>query len=144
MSATQSADVVKVYRVEYPDTGCGPYNPYGDAPYIGDMIAAHGNDPQRPGPFADGEFPDMFDLSTSHYFGFHSWRLFSFWFKGWRSVLQAEGYRLAVYTVPASDVVQGRSQCAFRRDRVLAKEWVDLSRARTVRRPSVPQQLSFW
>ncbi|USL85104.1 hypothetical protein [Arthrobacter phage SWEP2] len=110
-------DEVDVYRVEHCSNGCGPYNPRGEAPFVWEMVDAHGNDPERPGPFALDEFPDMFDLTTEYIFGFHTMALLSAWFGGWEAELNECGYRIAVYRVPASAVVQGRTQCVFRLDR---------------------------
>lgn len=107
--------LVDVYRVEHCSNGCGPYNPRGEAPYVWEMIDAHGNDPERPGPYALDEFPDMFDLSTEHIFGFHTLDLLAAWFDGWGPTLDAAGYRIAVYRVPAGAVVRGRTQCVFPR-----------------------------
>jgi hypothetical protein len=121
MSATQSADVVEVYRVEHRTDGSGPYNPRGaDAPRMYRMAQEH-QDPDHPGPYEGDEFPWGFDVQDDHFFGFQSLDLLTAWFDGWLADLDRAGYRVATYKVPADAVVLGRHQCVFERDRALNK-----------------------
>ena len=122
MPATQSADdVVEVYRVEHRTDGSGPYNPRGaDAPRMFRMAEEH-QDENHPGPYEGGEFDFPFDLRDDHFFGFQSLDLLTAWFDGWLAKLDAAGYRVATYRVPADAVVLGRHQCVFERERALSK-----------------------
>ena len=99
---------MRVYRVERPESGDGPYN----GPYIVEgMGRAHTDNETHPNPHNDAGLAgrDWYGKSC----GFDSLDAYRAWFCRWRKRLSAEGYVLSVYEVPRKFVLKGEYQAMF-------------------------------
>lgn len=105
--------LVKIYRVEGRD-GNGPYSGVTTNSHnLQKKLRKHNSQTGRPSPHLDGiqrcsEYP-----MHEYYFGFTHVDKLKEWFKGSRTALRQDGYKMAVYEVDVSDVLFGKKQAAF-------------------------------
>lgn len=105
--------LVKIYRVEARD-GDGPYRGQGNSANLQYKLCRHSTRTGRPTPCIDGIDPYGSDRPFSeYYFGFTHVDKLKEWFKGSRTALREDGYKMAVYEVDISDVLFGKKQAAF-------------------------------
>jgi hypothetical protein len=97
--------MLDIYRIEWPETGAGPYN-WGNAPsYPIELDGSCG----RPMPQEDGIWADR-----NYFYGFASLQQYSGWF-GKRSQMrmELEGWILSHYLCRPRYVQRGETQVAF-------------------------------
>lgn len=105
--------LVKIYRVEGRD-GNGPYRGQENSTNLQYKLCRHNFRTGRPSPHLDGINPSGLDRPVSeYYFGFTHVDKLKEWFKGSRTALREDGYKMAVYEVDISDVLFGKKQAAF-------------------------------
>jgi len=109
--------IYKVFRVEHFETGIGPYTDKGTIDFhLGlDLIRAHNNSQDHPGPVQEG-LGELLESCEEYRFGFEDLESLRTWFSGWIERLHAAGYLIAVYEVPATWVIFGSKQCIFHPD----------------------------
>lgn len=113
---------VKVYRLETPE-GVGPFTGSGASAAHDDMAVKHRCKKR----FYDipGAWEDCDTFRSRHYCGFRSITQMRRWVRskpGCKAMEEQFGIRLRVYEVPAEDVVWGREQLGFEKDRALLIE----------------------
>jgi hypothetical protein len=111
-----------VYRYE-DSIGVGPYqsNLWRSEHTLFDLLSAHNANPDHPAWyysfFTGSEKDDMPHILSEDYLAAcDSRESLDAWFDGWHEVLEANGFRVKEYTVPAENVMDSRSglQVAFR------------------------------
>lgn len=111
-----------VYRYENAD-GKGPYNAHWSAGQYEakyDMLYEHRDDAHPAWSryneeLDDYEMPEA-QYTSAHLAGCDSREALDAWFDGWHKALEDNGFRVVEYTVPAENVIDGRSglQVAFK------------------------------
>jgi hypothetical protein len=104
---------MKVFRIEHPKTGRGPYQHHGystQRPRVyGQKMSEYAYGPHAPTPWDDG-----FDFAETDVFGFVSLHQLRSWFcRDVRVAIKRCGFVVSVYDVDPEYVKQGRKQCAF-------------------------------
>ena len=105
--------LVKIYRIEGID-GNGPYSNLTTNSYnLQRKLRKHSASTGRPSPHLDGIQRCSEYSMSEYYFGFTRVDKLKEWFKGSRTALRQDGYKMAVYEVDVSDVLFGKKQVAF-------------------------------
>lgn len=116
---------MRIYRVEMPGSGAGPYSPCDHDDFIFEMkvdqeldqmYRDHKHDTfDHPTPFSDGEMPGAWDVYIEWDFrcGFMSQEQLVEWFGPWMHKLSELGFLMSTYEVPAPHYLVGRHQMIF-------------------------------
>ena len=95
----------KVYRVEHPRDGQGPYR---SSYYLHKMHGKHCDLKSHPTPMED--FPLNFDFHNELYCGFKNIESLKKWFYGFRSPLNKAEFKMVVYDVPEEHFHVGKNK----------------------------------
>ena len=113
--STTSRIVLRIYRVETPKGGRGPYS----LPQCVGLHESH-SDGYHPDPIEDG----LIQMKRTEVCGFTSRSALDTWFAGWHTRLHERGFIISRYDVPKARVRFAYTQVVFRRgDLVPVRTW---------------------
>lgn len=102
---------MKVFRIEHPTNGTGPYNEANTRrrTIISRKLCwEHNEDRKHPDPHTDLDY-----FSHGMLCGFQTFGDLKNWFKGFLGLLRWGGYRIAIYEADQSEVAFGKYQVGF-------------------------------
>ena len=118
---------MKIFRIEHPSDGFGPYTTYHNYDDKG-MRAAHCDQSSHPNPYVDLK---LFYFEKSIHCGFNSQENLEKWFHGYLDNLNNNGFQMVIYEGPAYKVSERTGQTLFDRGTSSLVKKINISELKT-------------